>query len=90
MKKKTGITRTYDTDRYDIRYHISEISDDTAFYKSVWAMPAYVGPESYNNSHVDKILESRNNRACDILDQGYNPRFINRSLQSQERAKFTP
>lgn len=80
--------RTYDTDKYGIRYHIVE--DSVALVKSVWEEPAYVGPESYNNSHIDRILESRNNRACDIMDQGYNPRFINRSLQSQERAKFTP
>lgn len=84
MKKPV---KTYDTDRYDIRYHISE---DTAFYKSVWESPTYVGPESYNNSHVDKILDPGNNRASDIMDCGYNPFIANRSYQSQDAAKFKP
>lgn len=84
MKKPV---RTYDTDRYDIRYHISE---DTVFYKSVWAAPAYVGPESYNNSHIDRVIESNNNRASDVKDCGYNPFIANRSHMSQDSAKFKP
>lgn len=87
MKKKTGATRTYDTDRYDIRYHITE---DSEFFKSVWEMPTYVGPESYNNSHIDKVLEPYNNRASDVMNCGYNPFISNRGYQSQDRVKFRP
>lgn len=89
MKKKTGKQGTYDTDKYEVRYHISE-SDDAAFFKSVWEVPAYVGPESYNNSHIDRIIESNNNRASDVMDCGYNPFIANRSYISQDSAKFKP
>lgn len=87
MKKKTGEIRTYDTDRYELRYHITE---DAEFFKSVWEMPTYVGPEAYNNSHIDKILEPGNNRASDVMNCGYNPFINNRGYQSQERVKFRP
>ena len=84
MKKSR---RTYDTDRYEIRYHISE---EATVHKSVWASPAYVGPKSYNNSHVDKVLNPINNDAHDVSDAAYNPFMANRSLQSEENAKFRP
>jgi hypothetical protein len=87
MKKKTGATRTYDTDRYDLRYHITE---DGEFFKSVWEMPVYAGPESYNNSHVDKILEPGNNRSADVMNCGYNPFISIRTHQSQDTAMFRP
>jgi hypothetical protein len=88
MKKKTGKRGTYDTDRYELRYHVLE--DMTAFYKSLWASPAYVGPESYNNSHIDRVIESNNNRASDVMDCGYNPFITNRGYMSQDSAKFKP
>ena len=81
--KKGG--RTYDTDRYNSAYHV----DEDRFYKSVWEESPFVGPEAYNRSHIDLIIENRNNDVNNILD-ATNLLYRIRAASSPERAKFTP
>ena len=81
--KKGGIT--YDTDRYRSVYHVSE----GGFYKSVWEESPYVGPDAYNRSHIDLIIENHNNHVNQILIPT-NPFFSIRTTLSSERVKFTP
>ena len=88
MKRKIVSKEKYDTDRYEMHFRISE--DDSSISKSVWEANAYVGPESYNNSHIDKVFEPDGNRTNDILSVGYNPYIENRAYISKEKAKFTP
>ena len=81
--KKGG--RTYDTDRYNSAYHINE----DRFYKSIWEESPFVGPDAYNRSHIDLIIENYNNDVNNILDPA-NPVFSAHVTLSSERAKFIP
>lgn len=49
IKKKT----TYETDRYEMRYHIS---DEGEIRKAVWPTNCEVGPEAYDLGHVDNVV----------------------------------
>ena len=77
--------RTYDTDRYESLYHFC----DDRFYKSVWPESPLVGPEGYNRSNIDLMLDNRKNRV-DVIKSPSNPFFEARSRLSSERAKFEP
>ena len=60
--KKDG--RTFDTDRYNPVYHV--VGDE--FCKSVWPESPFVGPDAYNRSHIDLIVENYNNDVNQILE----------------------
>ena len=76
---------TYDTDKYKYTYHV----DENKLYKSVWPETPFVGPGTYNKSHIDLIIENYNNDVNHILDPT-NPFFSARATLSSERVKFTP
>ena len=81
--KKGG--RTYDSDKYRSLYHVVE---DT-FCKCVWPESPFVGPEAYNRSHIELIMENHNNDVNHILDPT-NPFFSASATLNSERVKFTP
>ena len=81
--KKGG--RTYDTDRYESLYHFNE----DRFYRSVWPESPFVGPDGYNRSHVDLVLENHSNRVDHIIDPT-NPVFRARATLNSDKAKFRP
>ena len=77
--------RTYDTDRYEIHFHVME---DTVG-KSVWEADAYVGPGAYNLGHIDNVLSNPKNDADTVTDYN-NPWFLSRGTLSKHRIKFEP
>lgn len=82
--KKNG--RTYDTDRYETSYHF--VGD--SFYRNTWEESPFVGPDSYNRSHIDLIMDNRYNRADFITDGKGNPYLTAKATLSPEKAKFKP
>lgn len=81
--KKGG--RTYDTDRYESLYHLN----DDKFFKSVWPEGPIVGPDGYNRSHIDLIIDGYRNRVGHIADPT-NPFFEARATLDSGKAKFKP
>jgi len=81
--KKGG--RTYDTDRYNSLYH----NDGDTFYKCVWEESPFIGPDAYNRSHIELIMENHNNDVNRILDPT-NPLYRVRGTSSPDRVKFAP
>ena len=66
VKIKGRIRHTYMSDRYDMKYHLCE--DGESFSRNVWEDSPYVGPESYDLSHIDLIMDDYSNRARYIID----------------------
>lgn len=81
--KKGGVT--YDTDKYRSLYHV----DEDSFYKSVWEESPFVGPDAYNRSHIELIMENHNNDVNRILDPT-NLLYRIRATSSPDRVKFVP
>lgn len=77
---------TYDTDRYEMQYRISQ---DGEFTKCVWASDTFVGPEAYNRSHIDLILSNMKNSVQNIIDKS-NPYYTQRGTLSEQNVKFKP
>jgi len=82
--KKGG--RTYDTDRYEMQYRISQ---DNEFMKCAWASDAFVGPEAYNRSSIDLIMSNIKNSVQNIKDKS-NPYYTRRGTLSEQNVKFKP
>ena len=76
---------TYDTDRYEERYFIT----NGRFEKTIWGGGVFVGPGAYNMGHIDNVLNPRKNDASDI-SSAPDPFFTIKVLLSKERAKFKP
>lgn len=90
MKKSWKATRgnsTYDTDKYTMRYIITE---DDSFTKIVWPENTFVGPGAFNSSHIDLIYGNRRNIIQEILGGPDNPYHLRRSTLSKDKATFKP
>jgi hypothetical protein len=82
--KKRGLT--YDSDKYEMSYRVD--NKDT-FLKSVWESAVYVGPEAYNLSNINCILDNMRNSCANILEP-INPYFEIHCNQHRDNAKFKP
>ncbi len=77
--------RTYDSDRFEKTY---QISPEGSFNLLYWELSPYVGPEAYNNGHVDLILDNPDNTVGKILETSENPYYLNRASLHQSKSKF--
>lgn len=85
-KSKRNGTRTYDTDRYELFYHYIEGED--GFTRSVWPTRPLVGPEEFNRSHIDLVVDPVRNRCDVIVEEDKLHRF--RKNLAEEKVKFMP
>ena len=75
---------TYDTDRYEFSYSVTKVDG-----RVVWEVRPEVGPDAYNNSHIDLLLDTfRNSSHC--VNRHDNPYYRNGYILSSENAKFKP
>lgn len=88
MMKRKGRTRhTYMSDRYEMRYHFAVGEDDT-LVKTIWEDCPFIGPEGYDLSHVDIIIDNIVNRTKYILDGGAD--FQEWQRKNYTHQKFRP
>ena len=75
----------YDTDKYEFGFRI--LDDEPAV--GVWETCPFVGPEAYDLSNIDNVLNTRENDV-DCIQDPRNPFYTNVFKLSKERAKFVP
>lgn len=79
-------SRTYDTDRYELFYHY--LGEDCGFERTVWPTRVFAGPEEFNRSHVDLVVDPGKNRSESVTETDKLHNF--RKNLTQEKAQFLP
>jgi hypothetical protein len=83
VKRKGRIRHTYMSDRYEMKYHLP-CDDDGFLVRTMWEDSPFVGPESYDLSHVDIIMDSYANGPRYILDGDDFQAWLRKSYKQQQ------